>query len=48
MLYCPNPTCQTLNDDGHRFCQQCGAFLPRRYLWAAELATPPAIDSLLG
>jgi protein phosphatase len=22
--------------------------LPRRYLWAAELATPPAIDSLLG
>jgi len=48
MLYCPNPTCQTLNDDGHRFCQQCGAFLPRRYLWAATLTSPPSVDALLG
>lgn len=48
MLYCPNPTCQTLNDDGHRFCQQCGTFLPHRYLWAAEIATPPSVDALLG
>lgn len=48
MLYCPNPTCQTLNDEGHRFCQHCGTFLPRRYLWAADLASPPSVDALLG
>lgn len=48
MLYCPNPTCQTLNDEAHRFCQQCGAVLPRRYLWAMAMATPPAVDALVG
>ncbi len=34
MIQCPNPTCQTLNPETHRFCQTCGVFLPKRYLWA--------------
>jgi len=40
MLYCPNPTCQTLNPEGNRVCQQCHSPLPYRYLWAAGLAVP--------
>lgn len=35
MLYCPNPTCQTPNEAAHKFCQKCGSFLPKRYLWAS-------------
>ncbi len=31
-LHCP--TCQTANLEGNRFCQHCGAVLPKRYLWA--------------
>jgi protein phosphatase len=34
MIQCPNHTCQTLNPETHRFCQTCGIFLPKRYLWA--------------
>ena len=34
MLYCLNPTCQAPNSETDPFCQKCGAFLPRRYLWA--------------
>lgn len=33
-LYCPNPICQTPNLESHKFCQQCRAHLPKRYLWA--------------
>ncbi len=32
MLHCP--TCQTTNPEDNRFCQHCGAVLPKRYLWA--------------
>jgi serine/threonine protein phosphatase PrpC len=32
-LYCPKPTCQTLNRETHRFCQKCRTPLPRHYLW---------------
>lgn len=28
------PFCQTLNPETHRFCQQCRAILPKRYLYA--------------
>lgn len=34
MLQCPNHTCQTLNAETNRFCQACGVFLPKHYLWA--------------
>ncbi|TVQ17990.1 MAG: serine/threonine protein phosphatase [Leptolyngbya sp. DLM2.Bin15] len=34
MLHCPNHTCQTRNPETNRFCQACGAFLPKHYLWA--------------
>jgi serine/threonine protein phosphatase PrpC len=34
MLHCPNHTCQTRNPEANRFCQACGAFLPKHYLWA--------------
>ncbi|MBF2078560.1 MAG: zinc ribbon domain-containing protein, partial [Synechococcales cyanobacterium T60_A2020_003] len=34
MLYCPNSSCQTPNDETQKYCQQCGAFLPKQYLWA--------------
>lgn len=49
MLYCPNPTCQTLNLEGTRICQQCHSPLPYRYLWAAGLTSPaPEAGRLLG
>jgi protein phosphatase len=32
-LYCPHPSCQTLNPEGNKFCLKCGSFLPRHYLW---------------
>ncbi len=34
MLYCPNPNCQASNSETQSFCQTCGTFLPKRYLWA--------------
>ena len=32
-IYCPNPLCQAPNPESHRFCFQCRAPLPKRYLW---------------
>ncbi len=34
MLYCPNPNCQSPNDETHHFCERCRTRLPKRYLWA--------------
>lgn len=34
MLYCPNPNCQSPNEDAHHFCERCRTRLPKRYLWA--------------
>jgi len=49
MLYCPNPTCQTQNAEGSRYCQQCRAPLPHRYLWAVTTADQlPQAGQLLG
>lgn len=31
-IACPN--CQALNPENNRFCKQCGAVVPKRYLWA--------------
>ena len=39
-LYCPNPTCQAVNDERHEFCQVCRTPLPKRYLWAMVLRDP--------
>ena len=39
-LYCPNPTCQAVNDERHEFCQVCRTPLPKRYLWATVLRDP--------
>ncbi len=33
-LYCPNQDCLAANPLSHKFCQQCSAPLPKRYLWA--------------
>jgi protein phosphatase len=33
-IYCPNPTCQTANQETQKFCQKCRTPLPKRYLWA--------------
>ncbi|MDB9445151.1 PP2C family protein-serine/threonine phosphatase [Anabaena sp. CS-542/02] len=33
-LYCPNQDCLAANPLNHKFCQQCSAPLPKRYLWA--------------
>jgi protein phosphatase len=44
MLYCPNPACQAPNDETQKYCQKCGVFVPKRYLWAvgrdAEMYKP--------
>ncbi|NJP10429.1 MAG: SpoIIE family protein phosphatase [Leptolyngbyaceae cyanobacterium RU_5_1] len=37
-IHCPNPMCQALNPESHRFCQQCRTALPKRYLWAVGKA----------
>lgn len=34
MLQCPNEYCKAANDESDKYCQQCGTFLPKRYLWA--------------
>lgn len=34
MLQCPNEYCKAVNDERDKYCQQCGTFLPKRYLWA--------------
>jgi serine/threonine protein phosphatase PrpC len=34
MLHCPNPHCPAINAEFHKFCQTCGTFLPKHYLWA--------------
>ena len=39
-LYCPNPTCQAVNDESHESCQVCRTSLPKRYLWAMVLRDP--------
>ena len=33
ILQCPNYSCQALNPENHRFCQNCRTPLPKRYLW---------------
>jgi protein phosphatase len=35
-LCCPNEYCQSANPLTNKFCQQCSAPLPKRYLWAVE------------
>jgi serine/threonine protein phosphatase PrpC len=34
MLHCSNPTCQALNPEENKFCQNCRTPLVRQYLWA--------------
>jgi serine/threonine protein phosphatase PrpC len=34
IIFCPNPVCQALNPEGHKFCYQCRSPIPKRYLWA--------------
>ena len=34
MIQCPNYSCQAINAEAHRFCHQCQAPVPRRFLWA--------------
>jgi protein phosphatase len=37
VIYCPNLKCRTVNPEGERTCQNCGARLPNRYLWVIGL-----------
>jgi serine/threonine protein phosphatase PrpC len=32
-ISCPNPLCQALNPETHRYCEQCRTLMPKRYLW---------------
>lgn len=32
-LHCPNLRCRAVNSDRDQFCQKCGTYLPKRYLW---------------
>ena len=32
-LHCPNIRCRTVNTDRDQFCQTCGTYLPKRFLW---------------
>ncbi|NJM66864.1 MAG: SpoIIE family protein phosphatase [Acaryochloris sp. RU_4_1] len=33
-LHCPNLRCRAINTDRDQFCQKCGTYLPKRFLWA--------------
>ena len=32
-IQCPNDLCKAANPEGDKFCQHCGTFLIKRYLW---------------
>lgn len=32
-LHCPNLRCRAVNSDRDQFCQKCGTYLPKRFLW---------------
>ncbi|MDY6938905.1 MAG: protein phosphatase 2C domain-containing protein [Cyanobacteriota bacterium] len=32
-LHCPNPSCHAPNAEGNQFCQKCGTWIPKHYLW---------------
>lgn len=32
-LQCPNLRCRAVNSDRDQFCQKCGTYLPKRFLW---------------
>jgi len=32
-IQCPNDLCKAANPEGDKFCQRCGTFLIKRYLW---------------
>ena len=32
-LHCPNPSCHAPNPEGNQFCQKCGTWIPKHYLW---------------
>ncbi|WP_299409047.1 protein phosphatase 2C domain-containing protein [Acaryochloris sp. IP29b_bin.148] len=32
-LHCPNIRCRAVNTDRDQFCQKCGTYLPKRFLW---------------
>lgn len=32
-LHCPNLRCRAANSDRDQFCQKCGTYLPKRFLW---------------
>ncbi|MUL36158.1 protein phosphatase 2C domain-containing protein [Gloeocapsopsis dulcis] len=33
-LQCPNERCKAANNESDKYCQQCGTFIPKLYLWA--------------
>ncbi|WP_289500150.1 hypothetical protein [Gloeocapsopsis sp. IPPAS B-1203] len=33
-LQCPNEQCKAANNESDKYCQQCGTFIPKLYLWA--------------
>jgi len=33
-LQCPNEHCKAANNESDKYCQQCGTFIPKIYLWA--------------
>jgi protein phosphatase len=33
-LQCPNENCKAANNESDKYCQQCGTFIPKLYLWA--------------
>ncbi|MBE9042744.1 protein phosphatase 2C domain-containing protein [Oscillatoriales cyanobacterium LEGE 11467] len=42
-LHCPNPSCHAPNPEGNQFCQKCGTWVPKYYLWpvGSELSAQP-------
>ncbi|MBC6454130.1 MAG: protein phosphatase 2C domain-containing protein [Hormoscilla sp. SP5CHS1] len=41
-INCPNPDCQTPNDEKNNFCSQCSSRIPKRYLWAVSKERCPS------
>ncbi|MBC6477140.1 MAG: protein phosphatase 2C domain-containing protein [Hormoscilla sp. GM7CHS1pb] len=41
-INCPNPDCQTPNDEKNNFCSQCNSRIPKRYLWAVSKERCPS------
>ncbi|MBM0742597.1 protein phosphatase 2C domain-containing protein [Phormidium sp. CLA17] len=39
-IYCSNALCQVPSFESDRYCLQCGAFLPKHYLWAIAQRSP--------